>query len=161
MDLDDIQRLAQEQFAKQSHRYGQGHILENVEDVRAAAAVGSRGVDVVRNRRVCAEYFRRRVARRLRRMEDADRRDRGRNLLSVQRSGVAGRYPLASRVDLDPAPLERLVRARGLSRLCLGFSPGRAAAGRADLRSNRPGTFREHRGGRRPPAAVVCGRQQG
>ena len=38
MDLDEIQRLAQEQFAKQSHRYGQGHILENVEDVRAAAA---------------------------------------------------------------------------------------------------------------------------
>lgn len=37
MNLDDVQRGAQEQFARQSHRYGQGHILENVEDVRAAA----------------------------------------------------------------------------------------------------------------------------
>src|SRR5579884_1993896 len=36
MKLDDVQKAAQEQFAKQSHRYGRGHILENVEDVRAA-----------------------------------------------------------------------------------------------------------------------------
>ncbi len=36
MKLDEVQRAAQEQFAKQSHRYGQGHILENVEDVRVA-----------------------------------------------------------------------------------------------------------------------------
>ncbi|MCI0745048.1 MAG: class I SAM-dependent methyltransferase [Verrucomicrobia subdivision 3 bacterium] len=34
--LDDIQRAAQEQFGRQSHRYGRGHILENIEDVRAA-----------------------------------------------------------------------------------------------------------------------------
>lgn len=37
MNLDEIQQASQEQFARQSHRYGQGHILENVEDVRAAA----------------------------------------------------------------------------------------------------------------------------
>jgi ubiquinone/menaquinone biosynthesis C-methylase UbiE len=36
MKLDDIQRAAQEQFARRSERYGKGHILENVEDVRAA-----------------------------------------------------------------------------------------------------------------------------
>lgn len=36
MKLDEIQRAAQEQFARQSHRYGPGHILESVEDVRAA-----------------------------------------------------------------------------------------------------------------------------
>jgi ubiquinone/menaquinone biosynthesis C-methylase UbiE len=36
MKLDEVQKAAQEQFAKQSHRYGRGHILENVEDVRAA-----------------------------------------------------------------------------------------------------------------------------
>jgi ubiquinone/menaquinone biosynthesis C-methylase UbiE len=36
MQLDDIQRAAQEQFARQSQRYGRGHILENVEDVAAA-----------------------------------------------------------------------------------------------------------------------------
>src|SRR3954454_13751859 len=34
--LDEVQRSAQEQFARQSHRYGKGHILENVDDVRAA-----------------------------------------------------------------------------------------------------------------------------
>lgn len=34
--LNDIQRAAQEQFGRQSHRYGRGHILENVEDVRLA-----------------------------------------------------------------------------------------------------------------------------
>lgn len=39
MKLDAVQQAAQEQFAKQSHRYGKGHILENVEDVRAALAV--------------------------------------------------------------------------------------------------------------------------
>ena len=36
MQLDDVQRAAQEQFARQSERYGQGHILENVDDVRIA-----------------------------------------------------------------------------------------------------------------------------
>ncbi|MDB6027258.1 MAG: Methyltransferase type 11 [Verrucomicrobiales bacterium] len=36
MKLDDVQRAAQEQFGKQSHRYGQGHILQNVSDVRDA-----------------------------------------------------------------------------------------------------------------------------
>ena len=36
MDLNDIQRASQEQFARQSHRYGKGHFLENVDDVRAA-----------------------------------------------------------------------------------------------------------------------------
>lgn len=37
MNLDEVQRAAQEQFARQSHRYGRGHILENVDDLRAAA----------------------------------------------------------------------------------------------------------------------------
>ncbi|PYK60577.1 MAG: hypothetical protein DME21_11325 [Verrucomicrobia bacterium] len=51
MKLNEVQRAAQEQFAKQSHRYGEGHILENVEDVRAAIeplqlAPGSRVLDV-------------------------------------------------------------------------------------------------------------------
>ena len=36
MNLDEVQRASQEQFAKQSGRYGKGHILENVEDLRAA-----------------------------------------------------------------------------------------------------------------------------
>ena len=36
MKLDAVQKTAQEQFARQSHRYGQGHILENVEDVCSA-----------------------------------------------------------------------------------------------------------------------------
>ncbi|MDB6020295.1 MAG: Methyltransferase type 11 [Pedosphaera sp.] len=36
MKLNEVQKAAQEQFAKQSHRYGQGHILENVEDVKIA-----------------------------------------------------------------------------------------------------------------------------
>ena len=31
-----MQKAAQEQFAKQSHRYGRGHVLENIEDVRDA-----------------------------------------------------------------------------------------------------------------------------
>ena len=35
-DLNEIQRAASEQFARQSHRYGKGHILENVADVTAA-----------------------------------------------------------------------------------------------------------------------------
>lgn len=35
-DLNEIQRAASEQFARQSHRYGKGHILENVADVEAA-----------------------------------------------------------------------------------------------------------------------------
>jgi len=34
--LNEIQRAASEQFGRQSHRYGKGHILENVADVRAA-----------------------------------------------------------------------------------------------------------------------------
>ena len=34
--LDSIQRAAQEQFSRQSRRYGKGHILENVEDVSEA-----------------------------------------------------------------------------------------------------------------------------
>ena len=38
MNLDPVQRAAQEQFARQSGRYGQGHILQNVDDVRAALA---------------------------------------------------------------------------------------------------------------------------
>jgi ubiquinone/menaquinone biosynthesis C-methylase UbiE len=37
MHLNEIQQASQEQFARQSHRYGSGHILENIEDVRAAA----------------------------------------------------------------------------------------------------------------------------
>ena len=36
MKLDEVQQAAQEQFAKQNHRYGQGNSLENVEDVSAA-----------------------------------------------------------------------------------------------------------------------------
>ena len=36
MELNEVQRAAQEQFARQSGRYGKGHILENVDDVRAA-----------------------------------------------------------------------------------------------------------------------------
>jgi ubiquinone/menaquinone biosynthesis C-methylase UbiE len=35
VELDEIQRAAQQQFARQSQRYGRGHILENVEDVAA------------------------------------------------------------------------------------------------------------------------------
>lgn len=34
--MNEIQRAASEQFARQSHRYGKGHILENVADVVAA-----------------------------------------------------------------------------------------------------------------------------
>jgi ubiquinone/menaquinone biosynthesis C-methylase UbiE len=34
--MDAIQRAAQEQFARQSDRYGRGHILQNVDDLRAA-----------------------------------------------------------------------------------------------------------------------------
>lgn len=36
MELDAVQRAAQEQFARQSGRYGKGHILENVADVADA-----------------------------------------------------------------------------------------------------------------------------
>jgi ubiquinone/menaquinone biosynthesis C-methylase UbiE len=36
MNLNSTQLAAQEQFARQSHRYGKGHILECVEDVEAA-----------------------------------------------------------------------------------------------------------------------------
>lgn len=35
-ELNSIQQAASEQFARQSHRYGKGHILENVADVQAA-----------------------------------------------------------------------------------------------------------------------------
>jgi ubiquinone/menaquinone biosynthesis C-methylase UbiE len=38
MNLDDVQRAAQEQFGRQSSRYGHGHILEQIDDVRAAMA---------------------------------------------------------------------------------------------------------------------------
>src|SRR5579871_4474251 len=34
--LDEVQIAARDQFAKQSHRYGKGHILADVADVRAA-----------------------------------------------------------------------------------------------------------------------------
>jgi len=51
MNLDPVQQAAQAQFSRQSHRYGSGHILENIEDVRAAAeqiplAPGSRVLDI-------------------------------------------------------------------------------------------------------------------
>src|SRR5579862_1655308 len=36
MELDEIQRAAQEQFGRQSRNYGKGHILENVGDVEEA-----------------------------------------------------------------------------------------------------------------------------
>ena len=36
MDLDPVQRSAREQFSRQSHHYGAGHTLEDVDDVRAA-----------------------------------------------------------------------------------------------------------------------------
>jgi SAM-dependent methyltransferase len=36
MKLDEIQRAAQEQFGRRSESYGKGHILENVDDVKAA-----------------------------------------------------------------------------------------------------------------------------
>ena len=36
VDLNEVQRASQNQFARQSDRYGKGHILENVDDVRAA-----------------------------------------------------------------------------------------------------------------------------
>jgi len=36
MKLDEVQKAAQEQFARQSHRYGRGHVLENVDDVQRA-----------------------------------------------------------------------------------------------------------------------------
>lgn len=39
MNLDEIQKAAREQFAKQSGRYGRGHILEKVDDLRAAVGM--------------------------------------------------------------------------------------------------------------------------
>lgn len=50
-NLNEIQRAAQEQFARQSHCYGAGHILENVEDVREVIeplhlGSGARALDV-------------------------------------------------------------------------------------------------------------------
>ena len=38
MQLNEVQRAAQEQFGRQSERYGKGHILEKVDDVKAALA---------------------------------------------------------------------------------------------------------------------------
>lgn len=51
MNLDPVQQAAQAQFAKQSERYGQGHILGNIDDVITAAAQialppGARVLDV-------------------------------------------------------------------------------------------------------------------
>lgn len=37
MQLNDVQRAAQEQFGRQSSRYGNTHILQNVEDLQSAA----------------------------------------------------------------------------------------------------------------------------
>ena len=37
MELNDVQRAAQEQFARQSANYGKGHILAKLDDVKAAA----------------------------------------------------------------------------------------------------------------------------
>ena len=37
MELNDVQRAAQEQFARQSANYGKGHILAKIDDVKAAA----------------------------------------------------------------------------------------------------------------------------
>ena len=50
-NLDEIQRAARDQFARQSHRYGKGHILADVADVRAAIeplqlSAGARVLDV-------------------------------------------------------------------------------------------------------------------
>ena len=36
MKLDEVQRASREQFAKQSHRYNRGHVLENIDDLQAA-----------------------------------------------------------------------------------------------------------------------------
>ncbi len=36
MELNDIQRASREQFGRQSHRYGKGHILEETQDIEAA-----------------------------------------------------------------------------------------------------------------------------
>jgi hypothetical protein len=49
--LDSIQRSAQEQFDRQSERYGRGHILADTSDVAAALAhvpsqAGRRALDV-------------------------------------------------------------------------------------------------------------------
>lgn len=38
MELNEVQRASRDQFARQSERYGKGHILQNVEDVRKALA---------------------------------------------------------------------------------------------------------------------------
>lgn len=51
MKLDAVQQAAQEQFARQSHRYGRSHILQNVEDVQAAIdplnlPAGARALDI-------------------------------------------------------------------------------------------------------------------
>jgi ubiquinone/menaquinone biosynthesis C-methylase UbiE len=51
MKLDEVQRAAQEQFGRQSHRYGRGHVLENIDDVRQALELiplpaGSKVLDV-------------------------------------------------------------------------------------------------------------------
>lgn len=44
MNLNEIQQAAREQFARQSHRYAAGHVLENTEDVAAAAAAHLAGL---------------------------------------------------------------------------------------------------------------------
>ena len=36
MELNEVQRSSQAQFGRQSHRYGKGHILQNVDDLREA-----------------------------------------------------------------------------------------------------------------------------
>jgi len=36
MKLNEVQQASQEQFARQSHRYAKGHVLENVDDLREA-----------------------------------------------------------------------------------------------------------------------------
>jgi len=46
MSFDAVQQAARDQFSRQSHRYGSGHILENVEDVRAAAETLSLASDL-------------------------------------------------------------------------------------------------------------------
>src|SRR2546426_844395 len=60
--LDAIQQAAQSQFSKQSQRYGHGHILENVEDAKAATETiglspGSRVLDVATGAGHSGLYF--------------------------------------------------------------------------------------------------------
>jgi ubiquinone/menaquinone biosynthesis C-methylase UbiE len=48
MKLNEVQKASQEQFAKQSHRYGRGHILENIDDISEAL----RGIELSRASKV-------------------------------------------------------------------------------------------------------------